>query len=428
MKQGKKRNSDTASVQPQQSALPSAAGDEDGRRKFQEQIDNLEVAGEAAEEDEDGDEEDLEAERELEQSEGAQIDDDADGERTKLADGYYEIEAVRRKRVRKGKVQYLIKWRGWSEAENTWEPVENLLQCSDFIEAFEESLKAGKSRSTRKRKRKAGITHVHTKKKQPQPQHRSPAAATYNVPAHVIRLSEESAPLSQMNDVSFTNESGEPNINEECSIETYKKVYENGSKMRSGMREEERKQSKLDLKLCELKGTTAMTNTGEAGRIALTSQGGHSAGGDSMVNGSKKTEGVDPAQLGRCTGAKKRKSGCVKRFKKDPATDAVDDSPNGVSACNSLVPVSVQYPEFHGNNTNCKDKSEDLRNLCTITQILRPISYRASDSNNAQDVLLAFEALRSDGTKVIVDNKFLKVNNPLLLIEFYEKNLRCNPI
>lgn len=28
--------------------------------------------------------------------------------------------------------------RGWSEAANTWEPVENLLQCSDILDAFEE--------------------------------------------------------------------------------------------------------------------------------------------------------------------------------------------------------------------------------------------------------------------------------------------------
>lgn len=31
-----------------------------------------------------------------------------------------------------------LKRRGWSEAANTWEPVENLVQCSDFIDAFEE--------------------------------------------------------------------------------------------------------------------------------------------------------------------------------------------------------------------------------------------------------------------------------------------------
>lgn len=31
-----------------------------------------------------------------------------------------------------------LKRRGWSEAANTWEPVENLVQCSDVIDAFEE--------------------------------------------------------------------------------------------------------------------------------------------------------------------------------------------------------------------------------------------------------------------------------------------------
>lgn len=31
-----------------------------------------------------------------------------------------------------------LKRRGWSEAANTWEPVENLVQCSDIIDAFEE--------------------------------------------------------------------------------------------------------------------------------------------------------------------------------------------------------------------------------------------------------------------------------------------------
>lgn len=63
--------------------------------------------------------------------------EDAD-ERPKLAEGFYEIESVRKKRSRKGKVQYLIKWRGWPEAANTWEPFENLLSCSDVIDAFEE--------------------------------------------------------------------------------------------------------------------------------------------------------------------------------------------------------------------------------------------------------------------------------------------------
>ncbi|XP_031496566.1 uncharacterized protein LOC116261824 isoform X2 [Nymphaea colorata] len=56
----------------------------------------------------------------------------------KLDEGFYEIEDVRKKRTRKGQVQYLIKWRGWLETANTWEPEENLQSCRDILEAYEE--------------------------------------------------------------------------------------------------------------------------------------------------------------------------------------------------------------------------------------------------------------------------------------------------
>ena len=36
----------------------------------------------------------------------------------------------------KGKLQYLVKWVGYSEEENTWEPVQNL-DCEDKIKQFE---------------------------------------------------------------------------------------------------------------------------------------------------------------------------------------------------------------------------------------------------------------------------------------------------
>ncbi|KAJ7564994.1 hypothetical protein O6H91_02G043600 [Diphasiastrum complanatum] len=36
-----------------------------------------------------------------------------------------------------GEVQFLVKWCGWPESANTWEPYENVKICSDILEEFE---------------------------------------------------------------------------------------------------------------------------------------------------------------------------------------------------------------------------------------------------------------------------------------------------
>ena len=41
-----------------------------------------------------------------------------------LYDDVYEVQSIRGHRVRHGKDEYLIRWRGWSE--DTWEPVDNV--------------------------------------------------------------------------------------------------------------------------------------------------------------------------------------------------------------------------------------------------------------------------------------------------------------
>ncbi|XP_054719345.1 chromobox protein homolog 8-like [Uloborus diversus] len=55
-------------------------------------------------------------------------------------DGVYTAECIEKKRIRKGRVEYLVKWKNWSRKHNTWEPVENILDTR-LLEAFEKSQK-----------------------------------------------------------------------------------------------------------------------------------------------------------------------------------------------------------------------------------------------------------------------------------------------
>ncbi|KAM9482045.1 E3 SUMO-protein ligase CBX4-like [Clarias gariepinus] len=39
----------------------------------------------------------------------------------------FAVESIEKRRIRKGRFEYLVKWRGWSPKYNTWEPEENIL-------------------------------------------------------------------------------------------------------------------------------------------------------------------------------------------------------------------------------------------------------------------------------------------------------------
>ena len=48
----------------------------------------------------------------------------------------YEVEKIVAHKIIKGNIFYLVKWVGWDDADNTWEPEENLLRCPLVVSEY----------------------------------------------------------------------------------------------------------------------------------------------------------------------------------------------------------------------------------------------------------------------------------------------------
>ena len=54
-------------------------------------------------------------------------------------DKEYEVDAIIDSHIYKGKLQYLVHWKGYDKSERTWEPVSNLKNSPEIVEQFHKS-------------------------------------------------------------------------------------------------------------------------------------------------------------------------------------------------------------------------------------------------------------------------------------------------
>lgn len=315
----------------------------------------------------------------------------------KLAEGYYEIETIRRRRRRQNQIQYLVKWRGWPESANTWEPEENLKACSDFVEAFEKRQQP-RSYGKRKRKRKISTTPVVSPNPSSQGRRGRPRRSDPR------SLSQRPVPERKILPPRASSRRGTDNSNRNLVAGSDASVNVAPQQLLGQGATQE--------------GSSNVLSVGLPSVVVHQQDEHQPASGVSKVDSS--VQGPPP-QVGQVTGAKKRKLGSVRRFKQDEAQQEQGQVVNGTSE----KPGNEKTDSAQG-ETGDRTKGVDGANRC-ITKIIKPVRYHATMTDDVQQVSITFRALRSDGQEVLVDDKELKSTNPLVLINYYEQHLRYSP-
>ncbi|XP_072127724.1 chromobox protein homolog 7 [Mobula birostris] len=67
-----------------------------------------------------------------------------------IGEQVFAVEDIRKKRIRKGRVEYLVKWKGWPPKYSTWEPEDHILDPR-LVMAYEEKEQRDRALGYRKR-------------------------------------------------------------------------------------------------------------------------------------------------------------------------------------------------------------------------------------------------------------------------------------
>lgn len=75
------------------------------------------------------------------------------------------------------KAVFLVKWKGYSQKDNSWEPIENLANASVLLKEYEASKKDKKAAPKKAAPRKAAVTKASAAKKTTAPVKKAAASA-----------------------------------------------------------------------------------------------------------------------------------------------------------------------------------------------------------------------------------------------------------
>lgn len=259
-----------------------------------------------------------------------------------------------------------------------------MTKCPLLVRFLVFSLRSGKHR---RRKRKYGGPHTQPKKKQQRSNTTTPTVMGVTV------SSAHNSPLERRGSV----HEGPCNWDAK-RMDIVKKANDSGSAGNIIPPIEERKEENaLDLKLNYHKETMS-TEDVNAGDFSVQFHEPGALGEDGTSDALSKVECAETFQSSRCTGAKKRKSGSVRRFKQDSASSNLNESQNATAKTKISSDrggrLGIQNPNFLVDDSGHDSKFEGSENTYSITEIIKPISYSTSVLNNVQDVSVMFLATR----------------------------------